>query len=208
MIHQSVEAFLNSLAGSSATPGGGSVAALNGAMGAALVSMVCNLTIGKKKYAAVEAEAGDILRRSEALRRKLSGMIAADSAAFDGVMAAFGLPRQTEAEKARRAAAIESAFKKATVIPLETARACADVIALGKAIAPIGNANALSDAGAGALAAQAGLKGAALNVLINLGSIKDTAFVAKAETDLTAILTQYPPLADEVFELVKASVQR
>ena len=96
-----IEPFLDQLASSAATPGGGSAAAIIGAMGAALVSMVCNLTIGKKKYAEVEGEMQDVLAKTEALRQKLTGMIQDDVKAFDAVMGAYGMPKETDADKRR-----------------------------------------------------------------------------------------------------------
>ena len=202
---QSVQDFLNTLAGKSPTPGGGSVAALNGALGAALVSMVCNVTIGKKKYAAVEAQAQDILQKATALQAQLRALISDDAAAFDKVMAAFGLPKKTEAEKQVRFQAIQAAFKEATLVPLATVKACANVMRLGKEIAGIGNANAISDAGSGVLSAYAGLRAASLNLLINLGSLKDKAFVAATEAELNAILGDTAALAEETYALVKES---
>ncbi|HEY84879.1 MAG TPA: cyclodeaminase/cyclohydrolase family protein [Chloroflexi bacterium] len=204
--NQSVQDFLNALSGKSPTPGGGSVAALNGALGAALVRMVCNVTIGKKKYADAEAEARDILQRATDLQAQLTSLISDDAAAFDKVMAAFGMPRNTEAEKQARSKAIQAAFKEATLVPLATVKACADVMRLGKRITEIGNANAVSDAGSGVLTAHAGLRSATLNVLINLGSLKDKAFVAETEAELKAILSNTTALAEETYALVKESL--
>jgi len=204
--NQVLQEFLNVLASQEATPGGGSVAALNGAMGAALVSMVCRVTIGKKKYAAVEAEMQTILEQAEALRRRLTDLMTADAEAFGKVMAAFALPRQTDAQKAARREAIQSAFKEATRIPLETARACAEVLTLCRPVAEKGNVNALSDVGTGAQVALAGLRGAALNVHINLASIRDEAFVSEKEAELNTLLAKYPPLADEVYRLVQSKM--
>jgi len=202
---QSVQGFLNALSGKSPTPGGGSVAALNGALGAALVRMVCNVTIGKKKYADAEAEAQDILQSATDLQAQLTSLVSDDAAAFDKVMSAFGLPKKTEAEKQARSQTIQAAFKEATLVPLATVKACADVMRLGKEIAEIGNANAISDAGSGVLTAHAGLRSASLNVLINLGSLKDKAFVATTEAELNAILGDAADLAEETYALVKES---
>ena len=201
---QSVQQFLNALAGSEATPGGGSAAAINGAMGAALISMVCNLTIGRKKYADVETEMRAILEKSEKLRAALTQMTTDDAEAFDKVMAAFRFPRQTNEEKAVRAKAIEGATKEATLVPLATARACAEVIALGKPVVQMGNINAASDAGVAVLLARAGLQGAALNVLINLGGLTDRTFAAEKEVELNEILAGKDALTEEVYQLVKS----
>ena len=122
-----IEPFLDQLASSAATPGGGSAAAIIGAMGAALVSMVCHLTIGKKKYAEVEDEMQDVLAKTEALRKKLTGMIQDDVKAFDAVMGAYGMPKETDAEKAARSAAIQDALKLATEVPLRCCHAAREV---------------------------------------------------------------------------------
>src|ERR671925_443302 len=119
--NQTVQAFLDELASAAPTPGGGGAAALSGAMGAALVSMVCNLTIGKEKFAGVEAQMQEILSQSEALRTRLTGMIEEDVAAFDTVMAAYRLPKDNDEEKAARIAAIQQASKEATLVPLAAA---------------------------------------------------------------------------------------
>jgi len=200
-----LQPFLNELAGGKPTPGGGSAAAAVGAMGAALVSMVCNLTIGKEKYADVEVQMRETLARSEVLQAELVQLIDEDAAAFNLVMAAFRLPKTTDKEKAVRREAVQTATQKATLAPLAIARACAEVIELGQLAAEKGNANAISDAGAGVTFAQAGLKAAALNVLINLPAIKDETFIATHRTELDHILTKHA-LADQVYESVRSKI--
>jgi len=170
-----------------------------------LVSMVCNLTIGREKFAAVEEQAKKILTRAEALRAELNQLVAEDMEAFEAVMAAFRLPKGTDAEKATRRTAIQDGTKQATLTPLATARACAEVIELCQAVAEIGNPNAISDAGAGAACAQAGLKAASLNVLINLPSIKDETFVASSQAELDQILAKLN-LAENVYGLVQSKL--
>ena len=204
MENQTLQSFLDTLAGDSATPGGGSVAALNGAMGAALVSMVCRLTIGREKYAKFDAEMREILQKSEALRTQLLALMTADVAAFDGVMAAFGMPKNTDAEKSARRHAIQAALKEATRVPLETARACAAVIALAKPVAENGNPNVASDAGSAAQSALAGLNSAALNVKINLASLKDEAFVAETVAALANITKNAAATAAEIYATAEA----
>jgi formiminotetrahydrofolate cyclodeaminase len=204
--NQTIQTFLDELASAAPTPGGGGAAALVGATGAALVSMVCNLTIGKEKFASVESSMKDALAKAESLRAQLIGMMAEDEVAFDTVMTAYRLPRNTEEEKAARTAAIQEASKKATLVPLAAARACAEVIDLCRPVAEIGNPNVVSDAGVAVLCAQAGLKSAALNVLINLGAIKDEAFVAQHQAKLDQILSSHDTLANEVYELVKSKL--
>jgi formiminotetrahydrofolate cyclodeaminase len=198
----SVQALLDELAGSSATPGGGSAAALAGAMGAALLSMVCNLTIGKKQFVAVEDELRGVLEEAEALRRQLTSLAEADTRAFDRVMAAYRRPKETEEEQASRQAAIQRALQGATQVPLETAAACAAIIKLTAQVIAKVNPNALSDAGTAALLAEAGLRGAQLNVGINLGSIRDPKFVQEKQKHLTQVLSGASQEKDRVFSYV------
>lgn len=204
-MESTIQPFLDELASNTPAPGGGSAGAVAGAMGAALVSMVCNLTIGKEKFAPVEAEMKEVLAQSEALRAELTRLISDDAAAFNRVMAAFRQPKESDAEKAARREAIQVATRQATLVPLATARACAGVIDLCRVVAEKGNPNAASDAGAAASCAQAGLKAAALNVLINLPALNDEAFVASGQAELDQILAKQA-LADEVYELVKSKL--
>ncbi len=201
--HQPIGMFLDELAGSSATPGGGGVAALSGAMGAALISMACNLTIGRETYADVAEELKNVRAKSEALRQRLLELMAKDVEAFDKVMAAYRLPQESAEEKSARRQAIEAGAKAATLVPLATAEACADVLELGKPTAELGNPNVVADAGVGVLCAQAGLKGSALNVFANLKMIKDEVFVKRHQAQLEAILAKHEDLADEVYQIVQ-----
>ena len=173
---KSIQIFLDELASKSATPGGGSVSALMGAQSAALTSMVCNLTIGKPKYAEVEIEMQALLQKSEALREKLTGLIKADIDVFNHLMAAYGLPKETDEEKAARSEAIQTVLKAATEVPLDCARACAEAIELSRCAANKGSLGVISDAGTAVMAGYCGLKSAALNVYINTGSLKDRQF--------------------------------
>lgn len=198
-----VEKFLDELASKSATPGGGSAAAIMGAMGAALVSMVCNLTVGKKNYESVEGEIKRLLAQAEALRTRLAGMVRADVEAFNRVMAAYGLPKVTETEKQARSAAIQDALKAATDVPLECARACAEVIRLSRTAAEKGNKNVVSDAGVAVVAGYAALRSAALNVQVNTGVIKDEAFVASRLDELNRIMADMEGLNNEIYQLVQ-----
>jgi formiminotetrahydrofolate cyclodeaminase len=201
--HKPLNQFLDMLAGPTATPGGGSAAAAAGAMGAALVSMVCRLTIGREKFAAAEPQLQEALTQSETLRATLIDMIQKDGDAFETLMAAYRLPKTTEAEKAARSAAIQAGYKAATLAPLETARTCAQLIRLAQVATQLGNPNAASDGGVGVLCAQTGLKGAALNVLINLDAITDETFTAQCRADLVQILDASDTLAAEIYRSVK-----
>jgi len=185
-----IRTYIDMLASSEPAPGGGATAALNGAQGAALVSMVCNLTIGREKYAEFEAEMMEIRKNSEELRALLTDLIDQDSTAFDGVMAAYRMPKTTPEEKIARSAAIQEGLKLATYVPLRTLEACVAVLELAPAVIAKGNFNAASDGGAGMLAAHAGMMTAALNVRINLNAIKDEAFVVESESLMNALLAQ------------------
>ena len=198
-----IQTFLDELASKSSTPGGGSAAAIMGAMGAALVSMVCNLTIGKQSYLDVEDDMKDVLRRAEELRERLTDMVRADVEAFDRVMAAYGLPKETEAQKTARSEAIQSALRAATEVPLNCARACAQAIALSRRVAEKGNRNVISDAGVAVLAAYAALRSAALNVYINAGAIKDKRFVEERLAELGQITNGADALTEQVYALVR-----
>ena len=201
---KSIQQFLDELASKEPTPGGGSAAAIMGAMGAALVSMVCNLTVGKKNYEAVEAEMKETLQAAESLRTRLIDMIRADVDVFDQVMVAYGLPKETETEKQARSQAIQAALKAATDVPLACARACAEVITLSRGVAEKGNKNVISDAGVAVLAGYAALKSAALNVYVNVGAIKDEAFVAERLSQLNAILTGMDIAVKEIHQEVQS----
>ena len=203
---ETIDAFLTGLASAAPTPGGGGAAAISGTMGAALVSMVCNLTIGKKKYAAVEAELKTVLARSEGLRIVLTGMIAEDVAAFDAVMAAYGLPKASDDEKTARAETIQAALKVATDVPLACCRACRTVIDLAAIAADKGNLNVISDAGVAVLSAQAGLRSAALNVYVNAKGIEDREFADERLEELEGLLAEAGDLTETVYAVVKAKV--
>jgi len=196
--------FLDELASSAPTPGGGSAAAIMGAMGAALVSMVCNVTLGKKGLEAVESEIKAVRDESEKLRLRLTSMVAEDIAAFDGLMAAYRLPKLTEEDKSRRAAAIQSSLRAATDTPLACARACAEVVALSRRAGEKGYAGVISDAGVGVLAANTALRSAALNVYINTPSLKDRAFADAATAELEQLLDVCARESELVFELVRS----
>lgn len=199
---QSLRRFLDELAGSAPTPGGGSAAAVMGAMGAALVSMVCNLTIGRKDCEAVEPEMRRTLGEAEALRQRLTSMIAADINAFDGLMAAYKLPRATEDQKLARGRVIQQALKQATDVPLECAEACADLIDLAQRVAPIGNRGVISDAGVASWAAYAAVRSAALNVYINVPSIQDANFVESRRERLDRVLSRGAGACEQIYETV------
>lgn len=165
--------FVDELSSDSPAPGGGSVAALCAAQGAALVAMVANLTVGKKKYAAVQDRVKAIASAAQALKDAFLAAIDDDTDAFNAVMASFGLPRKSDAQKRAREMAIAAATRRATEVPLAVLAQIPDLLALADEIAAIGNESSLSDAGVAALTALAAAEGAYYNVLINLASLAD-----------------------------------
>lgn len=204
---KTVGAFLDELASPSPAPGGGSVAALSGALGAALTTMVCNLTIGKKKYAEVETEMKKIKAEAEALRLKFTELIDQDTLAFNKVMEAYALPKESDAQKALRSAAIAAATKEATLVPLEVMKHCIDAMALAQQVASSGNANSVSDAGVGALMLHTACEGAALNVRINLNSLADTDFVGWKADEVESLLKTSRMMLEETMDMVAGKIK-
>ena len=194
--------FLDDLASSSPAPGGGSVAALAGALGSALTAMVCNLTIGKKKYAAVEEEMKKILVQAEEMRALFTALIDEDTEAFNKVMEAFGLPKDTEPQKALRAAAIREATKEATNVPLEVMKHCIDALALTQQVAASGNVNSVSDAGVSAYMLHAAVEAAALNVRINLNNLNDSEFVGWKTDEMDSLMNTSRMMLEEIQGIV------
>jgi formiminotetrahydrofolate cyclodeaminase len=201
--------FLSELSSDSPTPGGGSVAALAGALAAALTSMVANLTIGKKKYADVQDEIEGVLSKSEGLRLELTELMDEDAAAFDKVMDAMKLPKETDEEKAARTDAMQAALVDAAMVPLAVMEKCVEVIALAEVAAEKGNKNAVSDAGVAALMGRAGAHAAKLNVMINLSWIDASAhkgFVEKAGRAIEDLAAAADRTADAVLATVVAKL--
>ncbi len=205
---KTLNAFLDELASSSPAPGGGSVAALAGALGAALTSMVCHLTMGRKKYADVEGDMKRVLEQSEQLRAQFTELIDRDTLAFNKVMEAFGLPKDTEPQKALRSVAITEATKEATLVPLEVMKHCIDALALAQTVALKGNPNSLSDAGVSALMLHAALEGAALNVRINLNGLNDPEFVGWKEDDVQSLRSTSAVMLEEILGIIDEKLKR
>ena len=185
---ESIRQFTDELASSASMPGGGTAAASGGAMGAALLSMVCNLTIGKEKFRDVEAALKEVLAETEQLRLELLGMMDEDADSFNRIIAAYRLPKNTPEETDARAKAIQQAIIGATEVPLKMVEKCARVVELSMPVAEKGNVGAVSDAGVGALLAEAALLSAAFNIKINLRSIKDAAFAEKARSRMETLV--------------------
>jgi formiminotetrahydrofolate cyclodeaminase len=203
---QSLNQFLDEVASKSPAPGGGSVAALAGALGTALTSMVCHLTIGKKKYVDVQHEIEAVLKRSEELRASFSELVEKDTEAFDSVMRAFSLPKETEEERTRRASAIEEATKKATLVPLKVMEFCMEALSLTKIVAEKGNTNSVSDAGVSALMLHAACKGAALNVRTNLGTLQDKPFIEETRAKTMMLLNKVENMTKEVLSITDSKL--
>jgi formiminotetrahydrofolate cyclodeaminase len=197
-------AFGEALASSAATPGGGCAAALTGALGAGLAAMVARSTAASDKFADRADEMNAVAAEGDALRAELLGLVDADAAAFDEVMAAFRLPKETPEEKASRSEAIQAGYKAAVDPPLRVCTQSVRVLELAAQVAERGNPNAASDAGVAALLAAAALEGAAMNVEINLGSIKDESFKTTAADAAQAAREQGRALRDRALDAVRA----
>ncbi|MBA7532487.1 Methenyltetrahydrofolate cyclohydrolase [subsurface metagenome] len=206
LIDKKVSNFLNELASNSPTPGGGSVAALAGALGAALISMVGNLTVGKKKYENVEEEIKRILSSSEKLRYELSQLIEEDVKVFNNFMSTYKMPKETEDEKKVRAEKIQESLIKAAKVPLKVAYKCLDILSLSKEVAEKGNINVVSDAGVAALMAEAALESAILNVKINLKMIKDEKTKEELSSSIQELLLKEKGQKEKVLEIVEQKI--
>ncbi len=204
----SVRRFADVLSTDSPTPGGGSVAALSGALGAALAAMVGNLTVGKKGYDKVEDEMRSVAASGQALKDELLAAVDRDSAAYDGVMAASRLPKKTPEEEAARFNAVQRATQGATMVPLEVMRASAKVAELAEVVATRGFKPSLSDAGVAAAAARTAVIGAYLNVRINLGDIADRPWADRVAEEAGALLGATVTRGDAVVAQVTAALTK
>ena len=207
LMNLSCEAFLEDLAGNAPAPGGGGAAALVGAAGAALGNMVGSLTVGKKKYAAVEADILILNRRAAALRKQLEGLVQADADAFTPLAAAYKLPKETPEQQAHKAAVLEAALEGACAVPLEIMSACCEGIALAAEYAEKGSVMAVSDAGCAALFCKAALQAAGLNVSINTRLMADKARAAALNAQADAMLAEFVPQADQIHEKLTHSLR-
>ncbi len=198
------EDFYNQVAAKTPTPGGGSVAAAAGTLGAALNTMVCRLTVRMIKYRDVRPDIERLLDGSEKLRAELKEMIAKDGAAFDKYMAARKMPKDTPEEQEKRNKEIFEATKEATIVPLDTARLALQVLEMSKEVAEKGNVNSVSDAGVAALMAKAAIEGAIYNVKINISGFEDEAFVNEMQTAVKELQDKSDKLAAETKEIVES----
>jgi formiminotetrahydrofolate cyclodeaminase len=204
MLKKSVQEFSDILSTKEPVPGGGGASAYVGALGTALGSMVGNLTTGKKKYAEVEDEIQELLGKSETLRGELMELIERDAAAFYPLSQAYGLPKETEEEKAEKERVLQAALVEATMVPLTIAEKSVESLRVMKRYAQIGSRIALSDAGVGAAFCEAAFKGAKLNVLINTRIMKDAALKAEVEEKLAALETEALSLGKETYDMVES----
>ena len=202
-----VKDFLDKIAGNDPVPGGGSIAALGGALASALATMVTRLTIGKKGYEASE----EVMQHAQTITLRLLdefiALIDKDSAAYNEVFACFKLPKTTDEEKAVRSAAIQEATKQAALVPLEVARKALDMMSVIADVARLGNRNAVTDACVAMMSARSAVLGALMNVRINLGSLKDKEFAAKLQAEAAELehlaCAKEKELLDEINEELK-----
>jgi formiminotetrahydrofolate cyclodeaminase len=195
--------FIDALASKSPVPGGGGASALVGAVGVALGSMVGNLTTGKKKYADVEEEIQGLLKASDDLTKKLSGLVQADADVFEPLSRAYGLPSETEAEKAEKEKILQEVLIQATQVPLQIAESCLEGLRLLDEYAKKGSRLVVSDAGVGAIFCKSALQGAKLNVLINLKLMKDETRKKEFRERMAAVEAEGLKLADQIYEYVE-----
>jgi len=195
-----IRAYLEALAGDAPAPGGGSAAALAGALAAASARMVGSFTVGKKKYADVEAEIRKHLAAIDAVRAEMLALVQDDVTAFGAVGAAYAMPKEAAEEKSARSAAIQKALRAAADVPLRLARACAELAAHLPALLAKGNQNLVSDVGVAAKLCAATCECAWLNVEVNLASLKDEAFVSATRVETEELLAQVRCTCSEVWE--------
>ena len=187
LVEQRVIDFVAATASKEPTPGGGAIAALTAATGAALAEMVANLTVGKKGYEAVQPEMEELQAKAEAIRKRMLELSQADADVFNIFMNALGLPKNTDEEKAARTAAIQQAYKDAAMVPFEIGELANQIFDLAELASRKGNQNLITDGIIAAINARAAVKSAFLNVRINLSGIKDESFVAELTSKMYAI---------------------
>ena len=194
--------FVEVLASKAPVPGGGGASALVGAVGTALGNMVGSLTVGKKKYADVEAEMYALKEKCDVLQKDLLRLIERDAEVFEPLSKAYGMPRETEEERAEKARVMAIVLKDACSVPMEIMEKCCEAIDIIAEFAAKGSALAISDAGVGVAFCKAALKGASLNVYINTKSMADKALAAQLNEKCDKMLDEYTKKADEIFDSV------
>lgn len=206
LVEMSAKDFILEMGSDSPAPGGGSASAFCGAQGAALLSMVCRLTLGKKKYADVQELAQEILLKSDSIKDELTDIIDRDTESFNAVTAVFAMPKETEEEKAARKEALQEALKLCTVTPSEMMNLSAKGLDLAEAAAGKLNRTAASDLACAVLGFRSCMEGAWMNVLINIAGITDEAYAAERRKTGEELIAKYVPLADRLYEEIKALI--
>ena len=206
LIEKSVKEFILEAASNNPTPGGGSVSALAGALGGALTNMVGNLTVGNKVFNDVPEDDKEKMKKAakalEELTNDLINIVDEDATAFDQVMAAFKLPKDTDHDKKNRANAIQLGYKHALEVPLRCAQECFKILELQEVFANYGNINAITDVGVGTLLAYSGVEGALFNVTINLKSINHEEYRKEKEDEVNKLLKEAKSLKEELLKVV------
>lgn len=206
-LNQEIQAFTDVLASKASVPGGGGASALVGAVGTALGSMVGALTVGKKKYADVEAEIIELMKKADVVRAELLKQIDEDARVFEPLSKAYGLPKETEEQKAEKEKIMEACLHEACSVPMEIMVKCCEAIELQKEFAAKGSSLAISDAGVGVAFCKAALQGASLNVFINTKSMKERDYADGLNKQAMDMLAKYVPMADEIYESVFARLR-
>ncbi len=207
LVRMDLREFANELSKDSPAPGGGSVSALAGALAAGLSSMVANLTFGKKEYQTVREEMRELAVNAQELKDDLLRYVDRDTEAFNAVMAAFALPKKTDEQKVARDRAVQEATRKASVVPLDVMKKSLAVIRLASIVAEKGNENAVSDAGVAALMGLSAVKGAGYNVLINLRTLVDDAFIGHMESEAMTLISEAEAVASRIEEMIHARIK-
>ncbi len=204
LVNNTINEFIDALSSNAPAPGGGSVAALNGSLGASLTSMVAELTVGRERYAEFDEVNRKALEELKAIIAKFQSLIDEDTNAYNLVSQAFGLPKETDEEKQARSAKIQEALQQATIIPFTTLETAYKALEVTKSLVGKSNPNASSDLAVSAINLKTALQGAYCNVLINIGSIKDESFKAEYEEKTNQLVKNGEKLADEIYtEVIK-----
>jgi len=198
LVNMTCTEYTERLASKDAVPGGGSASALVGALGMALGTMVGSLTVGKKKYAEVEAEIIETMTKADAIQKELLHLVDLDAENFEPLAKAYSIPK----DDPNRTAIMDEALKTACAVPIDIMRIAARAIELQKIFADKGSVVAVSDAGVGVVACKAAMQGASLNVYINTQSMSDKNYASSLEAEADALLNKYCPMADELFDAV------
>lgn len=203
MLNSSVEKFSDMLASKAPVPGGGGASALAGALGIALGSMVCNLTIGKKKYAAYEEDIKRILTETEKIRKTLLVLVEKDAQVFEPLSRAYSLPTKTDEEKKTKEQIMETALKNAAEVPMKILKTLSETLDLLEILAVKGSKIAISDVGCAAALIRGAVNAAVLNVYINTGLMKDKAYAHKLNSEANLLVKESIRRTDEVYNIVE-----